>query len=268
MLNLCRGQTGPLSPAWGGALRGLGLVLIACLFATAPACTSGDTGGPATPGSGGSSGGSGSGGVAGTDSGGNSAAGSDGGGGSDAAGGSDGTLGPEASDTSPDAALEVAPGSDAAAGATDASLDVNPTGPNLFVNADFAMNLKGWQTSIAWKGDGITAGAGSALIHGDDAYAPERVLDLFQTLTTNGMPYVVSFEFQRRNPQGTRPVQVYCQQADGAKSVFGLATCTINATKSICKTACAPPAGVMVSFGLHGGQSFLDFYADMASLRQ
>jgi hypothetical protein len=266
MLNLRRAQTGRPSPASGGALRGVGLVLIACLFATAPACSAGGTGGPATPGSEGSSGGAASGGAAGTGSGGNSAAGSNGGGGSN---GGDGSLGSEASDASPDAAPEVGPpGGDAAAEATDASLDVNPTGPNLFMNADFAMGLKGWQTSIAWKGDGITAGAGSALIHADDGVAAERVLDLFQTLMTNGMPYVVSFEFQRRNPQGTRPVQVYCQQADGAKTVFGLATCTIDNTKSICKTACAPPAGAMVSFGVHGGQSFLDFYVDMPSLRQ
>lgn len=220
--------------------------------------TAGSGDSPKAQGSGGAGGAPGSGGAPGMGSGGSPSP----------SGGSGGSVGPSPSDASADESPDLASGGDAASDPAGANLDVNATGPNLFMNADFAMGLKGWQMTVELKGDGITAGAGAALIHGDDGVAAERALDLFQTLTTNGKPYVVSFEFQRRNAMGTRPIQVYCQQADAAKTVFGIATCTVGAMKSVCKAACAPPAGLMVSFGTHAGQSFLDVYADMASLRQ
>ncbi len=193
------------------------------------------------------------------------------GGGPPATGGSggSGSVDPDAGDASPAGVPEVSSGVDVASDAPGADLDVNPTGPNLFLNPDFAAGLQNWQTSVEVKSDSIKmAGAGTVLIHGDDGIAMERALDLFQTLTTNGKPYVVSFEFQRRDMKGTRPGQVFCQQAGAPRTVYGLATCTINTMKAICRTACAPPAGVMVNFGLHGGQSNLDFYVDMPSLRQ
>jgi hypothetical protein len=235
--------------------------VVGCLISNVFACGPGGAAGPAASGSGGAPG-----------SGGATVMGS--GGSPPATGGSSGSGtggggAPGAVDAGADQAPDVAAGGDAATEAPGANLEVNPTGPNLFQNADFAMGLQGWQTTVELKGDSIAkSGPGTVLIHGDDGVATERALDLFQTQMANGKPYVVSFEFQRRNPADSRPVAVFCQQADGAKTVYGLATCTVTNVKAACPAACAPPAGAMVSFGLHAGQSFLDIYVDMASLRQ
>ncbi|HVR63609.1 MAG TPA: hypothetical protein VMU50_17030 [Polyangia bacterium] len=244
-----------------GQTRGLGFVLAGCLLMVGSACSSTSSESPKTSGSGGGGGAPGTGGAAGMGSGGTPSTGGN--------SGSGGSVGPGPGDASADQGPEVASGGDAASDPPGANVEVNPTSANLFMNADFATGLQGWQTTVELKGDSIMkSGAGTILIHGDDAVAAERALDLFQTQMANGKPYLVSFEFVRRNAQGTRPAQVYCQQSDGAKTVYGLSTCTVTNVKATCQATCAPPAGAMVSFGIHAGQSFLDFYVDMASLRQ
>ena len=149
---------------------------------------------------------------------------------------------------------------------------VMTTGPNLFVNPNFDTNLMGWMTLIENPRDTIRFqidnGDGAVLLHGDDGSNAERRLELFQTRTTNGKPYVVAFDARKISGVIMRPIQVFCEQADPPGMVYGVSTCMITVARSTCRVTCTPPAGVMVKFGLNGGQSNLDFRADNARLNQ